>query len=149
MAGFREFGKRMQKHGENVERNASALVRKCALAVDATVVLATPVDEGRARANWQVALGGPASGEIDPYAPGKGGSSGAANASAALAQGKAVIATHTKGAIHVTNNLPYIGRLNDGYSAQAPAGFVQTAVLAGVKAVRGAQGIITGDFKDG
>ncbi len=141
MAGLREFGAKMKKHGENVELNAAHLVRKAALAVDATVVLATPVDEGRARGNWQVALNGPASGTLEIEDK---------NGAAAIAQGKATIPGHKPGgSIHITNNLPYIGRLNDGWSAQAPAGFVQAAVLQGVAAVRGAQGIVTGRFRDG
>lgn len=35
--------------------------------------------------------------------------------------------------VHITNNLPYIERLNDGWSTQAPANFVQSAVM-GAKA---------------
>ena len=35
---FRRFADRMRRHGKRVEDNANALVRKCALAVDATVV---------------------------------------------------------------------------------------------------------------
>lgn len=142
MAGLREFGQNMKKHGENVEKNATALVRKCALAVDASVVIATPVGEGRARGNWQVALNAPATGELDVKDPSGAG---------AIAQGKAVIAGYQRsgGSINITNNLPYIGRLNDGWSAQAPAGFVQKAVLVGIAAIRGAKGIVTGNFSDG
>jgi formaldehyde-activating enzyme involved in methanogenesis len=32
----------------------------------------------------------------------------------------------------VSNNVPYINRLNEGHSAQAPAGFVQQAVAKAV-----------------
>lgn len=36
--------------------------------------------------------------------------------------------------VHITNNVPYIGRLNNGYSNQTPAGFVDRAILtAGIK----------------
>lgn len=141
MAGLGEFGKRMKRHGENVEKNATVLVRKCALAVDSAVVIATPVDTGRARGNWQVALNAPASGTLEVE-----DKSGAG----AIAQGSSTIAGHKSGgSIHITNNLPYIGRLNDGWSAQAPAGFVQKAVLIGVAAIRGAKGIVTGSLTDG
>jgi hypothetical protein len=151
MPSLRDFAKRMKRHGANVEKNATALVRKCALAIDGAVVMATPVDTGRARSNWQVSLNAPASGQIEAYAPGEAGSTGGANARAALDQGKETISKFDTpgGAIHITNNLPYIGRLNDGHSAQAPAGFVQTAVLVGVSAIKGAEGIVTGDFRDG
>lgn len=151
MAGFQEFAERMRRHGKRVEENANALKRKAALAVDATVVLATPVDTGRARSNWQASLGAPATGTREAYAAGTGGSTGAANATAAQEQAKRVVAgSQPEQAVHITNNLPYIGKLNDGHSAQAPAGFVQTAVLRGLAAVRSsAARIVTGRIGDG
>jgi hypothetical protein len=139
-----QFNRNMRRLGSNVAKNADALVRKCALAVDATVVLATPVDTGRARSNWQVELNAPAEGAREAYSPGKGRSTEGANTRAAIEQGKQVIATYNKGSsrdrsIHITNNLPYIGKLNDGHSAQAPAGFVEKAVMVGVNAIKGAR----------
>lgn len=142
MADLRSFADRMRKRAKGVEDNADKLVRTVALAVDATVVMATPVDEGRARSNWQVALDGPATGTIEPYSPGREGSTGGENSRAAIEQGKQAIAGYKGGsssAIHITNNLPYIKRLNDGWSAQAPAGFVEQAVLTGVDAVKGSK----------
>lgn len=140
MPSLRNFGKRMKQLSANVEKNADELVRKVALAVDSTVVMATPVDEGRARSNWQVNLDAPATGTIEPYSPGREGSTGGENSRAAIEQGKAAIANYKGGspssAIHITNNLPYIKRLNEGWSAQAPSGFVEKAVLTGVDAVR-------------
>lgn len=138
MAGPAEFERNMRRHGRNVERNAAKMVRKAALAIDTAVVLATPVDTGRARANWQASLNAPAGSAIEAYSPGAAGSTGAANAAAAMEQAKGVIAGHKPGqSIYLTNNLPYIGKLNDGHSAQAPAGFVQKAVLVGAQAIRG------------
>lgn len=135
--GFGDFNKRMKAHGANVVKNANIIKRKAALAVDATVVLATPVDTGRARSNWQVSLNVPITDDRDAFAPGKAGSTGGTNAQAALNQGKGVIDSAQPGSgIYITNNLPYIGRLNDGSSAQAPAGFVQDAVLQGINAVK-------------
>lgn len=141
MADLRQFGARMKKHGKNVENNAAALVRKCALAVDGAVVIATPVDTGRARANWQVSLNSPAGGTLEAVDPSGQGT---------IAKGAATIAGYKRGgAIHITNNLPYIGRLNDGWSAQAPAGFVLRAVLVGIAVIKGAKGIVTGNFGNG
>lgn len=138
MADLRGFARRMGILGERVESNADRIVRKVALVVDAAVVLQTPVDTGRARVNWQVELGGPAGGTLP--AP-QGGNA----AQVAIDAGKATIAQHKSGqAIHITNNLPYIGRLNDGSSAQAPAGFVETAIHQGVAAVRGASILVEG-----
>lgn len=143
---LRSFGRRMRVVAQDVVDGTSVIVRKCALAVDAAVVLGTPVDTGRARSNWQVELDQPAQGTIDAYAPGKEGSTKGPNAQAAIAQGQQVVAAYKPGqVIHITNNLAYIGRLNEGHSAQAPAGFVEAAVLAGVAQIRGARILVKGD----
>lgn len=145
MADLRQFAGRIRVMGKRLEENADALTRKTALAVDGAVVIATPVDEGRARSNWQVNLDGPAQGTIPAYEPGQEGSTGGANSRAAVEQGKSVIGQYKGGtgsAIHITNNLPYIKRLNDGWSGQAPAGFVEKAVLVGVAAVQGAGSLL-------
>jgi hypothetical protein len=135
---LKRFAIRMKKLGGNVGQNGPKLLRKVALSVDATVVSATPVDTGRARSNWVAEINSPATGTREPYSPGKEGSTGGPNAQAAIEQARAVISTYKSGqAVHLTNNLPYIGALNDGHSAQAPAGFVQTAVLNGIAQVRG------------
>lgn len=131
MADLGTFAKRIRKIGQNIERNADETVRRCALAVDSTVVLATPVDTGRARGNWQVELNAPAAGTTASLSP---------SGREAIEQGKSTIAGYKGGtkeaAVHITNNLPYIGRLNEGHSAQAPAGFVERAIEVGVQAVK-------------
>lgn len=139
---LKDFSKWTKKTAINVEQNSDKLVRTCALAVDATVVLATPVDTGRARSNWQVNLNDAAKGTIPPHVPGKGlGIGEGANAREAIAQGSKTIAQYKGGSvaaeIHITNNLSYIGRLNNGWSGQAPAGFVEKAVNVGADAIRG------------
>jgi hypothetical protein len=152
MADMKQFASTMRTYAKNVSANADRLVRRCALAVDGAVVIATPVDTGRARSNWQVRADQPATDTIDPYDEGKDGSTGGANARAALDQGKAVISRYNGNLnreLHITNNLAYIGRLNDGYSAQAPAGFVEKAMLVGVQAVQSVAGdIVTTTIRD-
>jgi hypothetical protein len=135
---LKRFAIRMKNLGANVGANGPKLLRKVALSVDATVVSGTPVDTGRARSNWVAELNSPATGTREAYSPGKEGSTGGPNAQAAIAQAKAVISAYKSGqTVHLTNNLPYIGALNDGRSAQAPVGFVQTAVLNGISQIRG------------
>lgn len=131
----------LNKAGNNVAANADRLVRRCALATDAAVVIATPVDTGRARSNWQVELGQAATGTVD--ALDKSGQG-------AISQGKRVIDGYKSGStLNITNNLPYIERLNDGWSAQAPAGFVEKAVQIGVNAiVSEAANIVGGTVKE-
>lgn len=138
MATLGQFAKRIRRRGRNVERNVEVLVRKVALLADQTLVLATPVDTGRARSNWVVSLGSGTRENIEPYSPGEGlGAGESANASAAIAQGQSVIKSYKlrDGSIFISNNVPYIGQLNAGTSAQAPAGFIEQAVLAAASAV--------------
>jgi hypothetical protein len=145
---LRQFARKMRVTGAVVQDNGDILLRKVALAVDAAVVLATPVDTGRARSNWQVELGAAPEGVREPFSEGAEGSTAGPNAQAAIAAGQAVIAqARGTDVIHITNNLTYIAALNDGSSAQAPAGFVEEAVHAGVKQVNDARVTIEGGVK--
>lgn len=133
MGSFDDFARKMKGQAKAVPENADKLVRRVGLAVDATVVLATPVDTGRARGNWQVETNSIPSGTVEVL-----DKSGAL----AIEQGKAKIAGYKGGTpsacIAIANNLPYIGKLNDGHSAQAPAGYVEKAIMTGVDACQGA-----------
>jgi len=139
------FSRRIKIRANNLPGETNRVVKQCALAVDQTVVLATPVDTGRARSNWLVSLGNPVEQVIDPYQPlpkgtnpDKVGETG--NARGAIEQGKQVITSRQpEQTVFITNNVDYIGYLNEGSSAQAPAMFVEAAVQAGVAAVRGAR----------
>lgn len=136
-SSLKQFAVRMRGHGKKIPDRADQIVRQIALAADRTLVLNTPVDTGRARANWQASLGAPATGTIDAE-PGKRGS-----VAAATSQAEAVIAAYKGGAsdsaIFLTNNLPYIVPLNNGHSKQQPAGFVERAVDAVLRAARRAR----------
>jgi hypothetical protein len=87
------------------------------------VVNKTPVDTGRARGNWQTTLGTPATGEIER----EDGSRAPSNVS--YTEGLPTIEqVPAFGVIWLSNNLPYIERLENGYSQQAPNGMVSTTV---------------------
>jgi hypothetical protein len=91
------------------------------------VVLATPVDTGRARGNWRVGVNFDPTGEIERKSR-KG--------SIAIKVGQSEIAgAKDKGLVDIViaNNLSYIERLNDGWSEQAPAKFVEKAIRRAVK----------------
>ena len=140
MASPDAFARRMREMGGNVERNADRLVKQTALAVDQSVVLASPVDTGRFRSNWRVGLGAPVEGEIEAHAPGQDGSTASANTQGALGHAQTEIAKRQPGqTVWISNPLPYGPRLNAGHSGQAPAGFVETAVREGVEVVRRAR----------
>jgi hypothetical protein len=137
MPDLRSFSRRIVLRGQKIQDNADKLTRKVALVVDQAVVSETPVDTGRARSNWIVALDEPADSTISAYAPGKGGSTGSSNIQAALDQGRKAIAGYKTGKeIHICNNLPYIQRLNDGYSHQAGKHYVERATVEAAQAVQ-------------
>lgn len=138
MATLDQFSRRITILADKIAENADRLTRKTALAVDQAVVYGTPVDSGRARSNWIAQLGSAPSETREPYAPGaKLGIQESGNAQGATDQAEAVIARYKPGDdIHITNNLPYIQRLNDGWSAQAPENFVEKAIEAGSQAVK-------------
>lgn len=137
---MRGFSKRIRAIADGVEDNTNKGMRRTVLTVASAVALRTPVDTGRARANWQTHIGGPPPGEVGAYPKGKAGSTGAAAAAQAIAQAEGVAASykaeHSGKDVYISNNLPYIGRLNEGSSEQAPAGFIEAAIMAGLNAIR-------------
>lgn len=102
-------------------------VRKAASSIDVNLVMSTPVDTGRARANWVVTTGTSFSGEITKF------SKNAASAQKTINEGIQVIKSWDgESIIYISNNLVYIDVLNSGSSAQAPKGFVEEAIKIGL-----------------
>lgn len=82
----------------------------------------TPVDIGRARANWQLTEGQPAQGVVDATAPSKTGLS--------VDEAQQIAKTDGDTSLYLTNNLPYIVTLEfDGWSKKAPDGMVRRNVV--------------------
>ena len=131
MPDLANFSNRISRVGEDVEDGADRVVRQAAVAVNQTVTLATPVDTGRARANWQVGIGAPVLEATEDTDKNGGPTINRNNAKIALRQERQTI--------YISNNVRYISRLNAGHSAQAPAGFVEEAVAVGVSEVVGAR----------
>ena len=111
---------------------AEQIIKKVAFDITANLVKAasqggTPVDTGWARANWLVNVGTPflaAIGSPDAVPP--TGTGVGSIAAYKLGMGK----------VFISNNVPYITRLNEGWSKQAPAGFVQAAILRALLGLR-------------
>ena len=113
------------------ERKLTQVGRKVALELFSRVIFKTPVDEGRARSNWQVSIGSPANGTVEINDK---------NGRATMAKATAASAGFDAGdTIFLTNNLPYIMKLEEGgypdgpktvngFSRQAPAGMVALTV---------------------
>jgi hypothetical protein len=111
----------LQEYGDKrIPDLAMKQVRAIALEAAAGVILSTPVREGRARGNWQVTEGEPAEGVVDDLD--KAGTT-------TLARAAAVIQRAARyPIIWLHNGLPYIRRLEDGWSRQAPHGMVSTTL---------------------
>jgi len=127
-----DLAARMKRLATAVDKAASDHAVKVALTIVGDLAYHTPVDTSKALSNWVVSIGNPTFKRIDPYFFGEGGSSQNASAQQTIAAAKAILANKKPGqVIWITNSQPYIRRLNDGYSRQAPAGFVQRSVLIG------------------
>jgi hypothetical protein len=131
-----QFAIKIDRSANLMPKSENAHVRAVFLLVDQAVVLATPVDTGRARSNWRASNNAPISTTIAPYAPGNRlGLGEGANAAAAMAQARAAAAARKSGeTMYITNNLPYIELLNANYSPQAPSRYVEQAIQAGLVA---------------
>lgn len=84
------------------------------------VIQDTPVDEGRARANWRVSEGDPELKEIDR-----------ADKTGEVSKGEVLtLVTKSEGnkPVFLANNLPYAEPLENGHSGQAPQGMVRKNV---------------------
>lgn len=94
--------------------------------------IGTPVDLGWARANWVPSVGAPFVGQSDIRDPSP--QQIAARMQVAEQGLNNLLAwTPAAGPIFSTNNVPYIGALNNGHSPQSPRGFVQFAIERAVK----------------
>lgn len=131
MAGnLLDLAERLDRKAAELGEVSSDHAVKVALTVVGHLAYHTPVDESVALSNWQVTLDAPAIGTIDAHVSGSHGSTQKASAAETLNRAKAVLANKTPGqSIFITNNVPYIGVLNDGTHSQQPGGFVERAML--------------------
>ncbi len=125
MATPEQFSKKMGQIAGRIEARSADAVRRAAVVADQVVTTTTPVDTGRARANWLASIGltPREESEVDP--PEQTGAT-------AITKALAVIATYRtgRGTIFISNNVAYIQQLEAGSSAQAPGGMVRQAVQA-------------------
>lgn len=137
MRTLEDFAKDMDKMKKQIEKSASELAVDTAMKILKDLVFATPVDTSNALSNWIVSLGSPSTTVIPPYYLGSKGSTQKTSATEAIIDGQNKLKSRKYGqTIFITNNVDYIRRLNDGYSQQAPAGFVERAVLIGRKNIK-------------
>lgn len=99
-----------------VEDVVIQVTQKIALEALNKVVMRSPVDTGRFRANWNVSFGNPDLAITENKdKPG----------TETIAKGGALIESLDRlNRVWISNNLPYANRLENGWSKQAPAGMV-------------------------
>ncbi len=131
MANPRQFARNLFARARSVEINSGDALRDAIGAAMVTLVRVTPVGgpptsprdphPGLARSNWKVIIPGESI----------GGLVAASGETEAVSRGLlAAKAVPTAGTAFISNFVPYINRLNEGSSTQAPIGFVQLAVIA-------------------
>jgi len=130
---------RLRKIAERVEERAVDGLRAIAGATYREAGLGTPVDTGRARANWRVTVAGETFDVIGISTGPRAAQESAASQAESQSQreaSSALAALRPGDRLFVQNNLPYIRRLNHGHSRKKPAGFVERALAEGRSVAR-------------
>jgi hypothetical protein len=137
VATLLDLAKRIEKIEKTSLERANRAKKAVAEEVLLNLIVDTPVDTGEHVANWLVGLGSAPGGPIPPYSEGEAGSTGETNRMRALNAGQRQIRTAKPGVpIYISNSAPAIRMLNDGASDQAPAGFIERAIVVGRKAAQ-------------
>lgn len=131
MADPEQFAARLLAIAEGVELNSGRAVKDAAAAAVVALVRLTPVGgpptsprdphPGLARSNWYVIAGEASAQHVRDHT------------TEGDAVSRAIFEVNGLGrpdVVSISNPVPYINKLNDGSSTQAPAGFVQAALAA-------------------
>lgn len=137
MPTWADFEKRAQGYADGIDKIiASTVVQICR-----NIVKRTPVGNpdlwesdappgyvgGRARANWFPSIGSPSNEETESVAD------------QSMGRVQAIIGQVPGNVFYLTNNLPYIRRLEyDAWSSQAPRGMVRVSLREAEQALRNA-----------
>lgn len=118
-------------YGEVVVKVHQGLIKKASLHLLRGVVLRSPVDTGRFRANWQISEGTAIQRVVSNFNEGDSGSTEGAVSKQAISQGRRKInaVVNKFPTVYLTNNLPYALRLENGWSDQAPQGMVALSLI--------------------
>lgn len=117
----RNFSVDLARLIQKAQGKAGVAVRKVMLETFSRVVMKSPVDTGRFRANWEAGIG---SYRADVHE--NRDRSGAVTISKIES---AISGVRLDGRpVFLTNSLPYSTRLEYGYSGQAPSGMVRTTL---------------------
>ncbi len=107
-----------KKISDKVDRVMNEATRATLFEVSTAIIKETPADTGRARGNWQASVGRGATGEVSVGSVRSGEARAISNVDQTVSAAVGDI-------YYLTNNLPYIERLEYGWSQQAPSGMVR------------------------
>lgn len=96
------FGSDIRKIAKQIDATVDQVQRGITLEIFNSVIDNTRVDTGRARGNWQTTVTTPAAGNLD-----------ATDKSGSATKASAAIAVKPKSLMIITNNLPYIQKLEE------------------------------------
>lgn len=133
MAGnLNDLATRLRQRAKDLPEKVNRLAVKVTTTIVNDLAHVTPVDTSQAISNWQVGIGEAPGGNISPHFPGRHGSTYGPSSQQTIEEALAILKGKRPGqVIYLSNGLLYITRLNEGSSAQAPAGFVERGVLLG------------------
>jgi len=102
------------------QKQAKAVIQKITMEAFKRVILRSPVDTGRFRANWGAAIGAATVGTKESF-----DKTGSATVAAATLT---VFDWNCAGSIYLVNSMAYGPKLEYGHSKQAPAGMVRVTL---------------------
>lgn len=115
-----DFERSIENFIKKAKRNPELVVRQITIKLYSQIILASPVDTGRFRMNWQVSNTNPATGILIADDP---------SGSRAIGRMTHYVTTSPEWEnFCFTNNLPYAEKLEFGSSQQAPQGMVRVTV---------------------
>lgn len=123
MGSLSQFAANMRRKANNLEPAVAKALADLAISVVSDVAPNTPYKTGQAQSNWIVSIG-----QMNPFYKANADHNGGWQESVSEAI-QALANYKGDSDIHITNNVSYIAELNRGSSRQAPALFVQAAVL--------------------
>lgn len=113
---FRSFSVALDAFARKVGLSAQTVQKRVAFDLYGRIIRKTPVDTGRARASWTISAN-KADRSVQPAGR------------ASYAPPPITIPAITPGqALVISNNLPYIVKLENGHSKQSPAGMVAVSI---------------------
>lgn len=125
-----DLAKDIKRRDKAIRETASRRAVIFAEAIVVELATDTPVDTSEAISNWQVALSAPVAHDIPPWQPGFAGSTYTYSRNATIAAAKRQLKVKKPGEkIYISNLAAHIIALNQGSSKQAPAGFIEAAII--------------------